>query len=293
MKWCPGPGCDYVVEFVGSGRGSYEAVCDCGYKLCFKCGDESHSPIDCEAVTKWAEKNCCEAENTHWILAYTKPCPMCRRAIEKNQGCNHMTCREPCRFQFCWLCLKPWREHCSASCNMYINTSNENPEEQKRKRAKTYLEMYAHYYERFDSNDKSRKRALSDLKIASVDHLDRLMSTQGETKAQLKFVVDAWEQVVECRRVLKWSYAYGYYLAESGSRKLQLFGHIQGEAESALERLHGCVEKELGEYLSVGCRVEGFQGYRTRLGDLTVVTKKYFENLVRALENDLSEVVHV
>ncbi|GER28897.1 RING/U-box superfamily protein [Striga asiatica] len=294
MKWCPGPNCDNVVEFISpDNRASYEAVCDCGYKLCFKCGDESHSPIDCQAVARWAEKNNSEAENTNWILAYTKPCPMCRKAIEKNQGCNHMTCRAPCEFQFCWLCLGPWRDHCSASCNMYVKTSKENPEEQMRKRAKNHLEMYSHYFERFDSNDKSRKRALSDLKTASKEHLERLMIMQGETKAQLKFVVDAWEQVVECRRVLKWSYAYGYYLAESGSRKLGLFGYIQGEAESALERLHGCVEKELGEYLSAGCRVEGFQGFRTRLGDLTVVTRKYFENLVRALENDLAEVVHV
>ena len=30
--------------------------------------------------------------------------------------------------------------------------------------------------------------------------------------SQLKFITDAWSQVVECRRVLKWTYAYGYYM---------------------------------------------------------------------------------
>lgn len=34
----------------------------------------------------------------------------CRRPIEKNQGCMHMTCSQ-CRHEFCWLCQGPWAEH--------------------------------------------------------------------------------------------------------------------------------------------------------------------------------------
>ncbi|KAK6144642.1 hypothetical protein DH2020_021462 [Rehmannia glutinosa] len=288
-KWCPAPGCDFAIEF--DSDGSYEVTCDCGCKFCWNCVEENHRPLDCETVAKWIEKNSSEAESTTWILAYTKPCPKCRRAIEKSQGCNRMRCREPCSFEFCWACLEPWSKHgyVMYDCNKF-KEEGDSPDERSRKKAKKHLERYTHYYERWDSNDKSRKRALVDLDIARNEHVDLLVKVQEETQAQLKFVIEAWEQIVECRRVLKWSYAYGYYLSLSKSGKVDFFGHLQGQAESALERLHHCAEKEMSEYLSGDCRSEDFKSFRSKLAGLTSVTRNYFENLVTALENDLSEV---
>jgi len=48
-----------------------------------------------------------------WIYNNTKNCPKCKNPIEKNQGCNHMTCRPPggCKFEFCWVCLGDWKTH--------------------------------------------------------------------------------------------------------------------------------------------------------------------------------------
>lgn len=33
-------------------------------------------------------------------------------------------------------------------------------------------------------------------------------------EGDLTFILGAWKQVVECRRILKYSYAYGYYKFE-------------------------------------------------------------------------------
>ena len=65
---------------------------------------------------------------------------------------------------------------------------------------------------------------------------------------------------------------------------------MQGEAEAGLERLHGYAEKEVRQFLNADERSVNFEGFELKLKSLTGITKNYFEKLVRALENGLSEV---
>ncbi|CAF0997716.1 unnamed protein product [Rotaria sordida] len=39
-----------------------------------------------------------------WISVNTKECPKCHSHIEKNDGCDHMTCFK-CKHEFCWECF--------------------------------------------------------------------------------------------------------------------------------------------------------------------------------------------
>ncbi|XP_021721720.1 probable E3 ubiquitin-protein ligase ARI7 [Chenopodium quinoa] len=300
-KWCPAPDCENAVEFE-LGSNVYDVKCLCSHAFCWNCTEEAHRPVDCSTVAKWILKNSAESENMNWILANSKPCPKCKRPIEKNQGCMHMSCTPPCKFEFCWLCLGAWSDHGERTggfyaCNRYEAAKQEglyDESEKRREMAKNSLERYTHYYERWASNQTSRQKAIADLHQMETVHLEKLSDKLKEPESQLKFIIEAWQQIIECRRVLKWTYAYGYYLPEHETAKRQLFEYSQGEAEAALERLHQCAEKELLVFLgNDDGEVEtqpDFETFRPKLAGLTRVTRSYFENLVRALENGLSEV---
>ncbi|KAG8639886.1 hypothetical protein MANES_13G001300v8 [Manihot esculenta] len=275
-KWCPAPGCDYAVDFI-VGSGSYDVTCRCSYSFCWNCTEEAHRPVDCGTVAKWILKNSAESENMNWILANSKPCPKCKRPIEKNQGCMHITCTPPCQFEFCWLCLGAWSDHGERTggfyaCNRYETAKQEgvyDEAEKRREMAKNSLERYTHYYERWATNQSSRQKALADLQQMQTVHLEKLSDIQCQPESQLKFITEAWLQIVECRRVLKWTYAYGYYLPEHEHGKRIFFEYLQGEAESGLERLHQCAEKELQTYLNSEGPSKDFNEFRTKLAGLT------------------------
>ncbi|XP_072989894.1 probable E3 ubiquitin-protein ligase ARI8 [Typha latifolia] len=300
IKWCPAPGCEFAVEFLVGG-GHFDVSCNCSSFFCWNCTEEAHRPVDCGTVAKWVLKNSAESENMNWILANSKPCPKCKRPIEKNHGCMHMTCTPPCKFEFCWLCLGAWLEHGERTggfyaCNRYEAAKKEgvyDDSERRKEMAKNSLERYTHYYERWASNQSSRQKALSDLHSMQTEKLDKLSEIIKEPQSQLKFIVEAWLQIVECRRVLKWTYAYGYYLPENEHAKRQFFEYLQGEAESGLERLHQCAEKELQIYFEASPDsppLKEFNDFRVKLAGLTSVTRNYFENLVQALESGLEDV---
>ncbi|KAG4988502.1 hypothetical protein JHK85_031485 [Glycine max] len=263
-KWCPAPGCEYAVTFDAGSAGNYD------------CTEEAHRPVDCGTVAKWILKNSAESENMNW------------------------------------LCVGAWSDHGERTggfyaCNRYEAAKQEgvyDDTERRREMAKNSLERYTHYYERWASNQSSRQKALADLQQMQTVHIEKLSDIQCQPESQLKFITEAWLQgeidgfltslscfqIIECRRVLKWTYAYGFYLPEHEHAKKQFFEYLQGEAESGLERLHQCAEKELQPFLSADDPSREFNDFRTKLAGLTSVTRNYFENLVRALENGLSDV---
>ncbi|KAG2435678.1 hypothetical protein HXX76_006879 [Chlamydomonas incerta] len=312
MCWCTGKNCENAVQCLVD-RGQNEAmdvICSCSATFCFSCKEEAHRPVSCETVTKWLTKNSAESENMNWILANTKPCPKCSRPIEKNQGCMHMTCSQ-CRFEFCWLCQGDWKEHGERTggfyaCNRFETAKKKgdyDDESRRRENAKASLERYMHYFERFDAHSKAREKARLDASKVSKDWLEQLADITKTPTSQLKFINEAWNQIVECRRMLKWTYAYGYYAFEDADRNSEVARHkgffefLQGDAERSLERLHEAAEKDLGAHVTKarnqadgGFDVDAFQTFRKNLIGLTDVTAGFFDKLVKQLEKGFSSM---
>lgn len=71
--------------------------------ICYNCGVKSCYTHD---VT-WHEDQTCEEYDENmkkpdeYLSQNTKKCPKCSLSIEKNEGCDHMTC-DNCRYEFCW-----------------------------------------------------------------------------------------------------------------------------------------------------------------------------------------------
>lgn len=247
MRWCPRPGCDFCAENVG--QSGNEVQCPCGFLFCFKCGGPGHRPCNCKQVETWNKKNKDESENVTWILANTKPCTKCTKPIEKNQGCNHMTCRQ-CGHEFCWMCMKDWKEHGTSTggfykCNIYDKMVAEGSdiisEEQKRLAAKNDLERYMFFFERYNCHNNGEKKA-KEMKPMIKDQISKISNTLFWPEGQFEFISEALEQVMNVRRMLKWTFTFAYFIKDEVEKKL--FEHQQGELEEHCEKLHEKIEKD-------------------------------------------------
>ena len=77
---------------------------------------EPHYPFTCTEYKSWFIADDFHwKQDVFWISKHCKNCPKCGWNIQKNEGCNHMTCRT-CQHQFCWLCFQDWGTHNGAIC---------------------------------------------------------------------------------------------------------------------------------------------------------------------------------
>ncbi|KAF2271172.1 hypothetical protein CC78DRAFT_589037 [Lojkania enalia] len=76
----------------------------CDFELCIECHRPWHGKTGC-ARNKTEEDKMSEVAVK---LMGAKPCPKCGAYIQKEGGCNHITCTK-CWVEFCWSCLMVWR----------------------------------------------------------------------------------------------------------------------------------------------------------------------------------------
>ncbi|PWZ38594.1 putative E3 ubiquitin-protein ligase ARI7 [Zea mays] len=238
IRWCGGAGCTRSVELLGgcdaeAVASAVDVVCGCRHAFCWRCGEEAHRPVSCGTVRAWLAKNASDSETANWVVANTKRCPMCRRPIEKNHGCNHMTCGAPCHHQFCWLCLDPWDHH--RGCTRYDSRRRRHG---PRTLAKASLDRYLYHYERWEGNGKSLRKALADADELERSELQRMARLLDLPAMDLGFVTEAYRQIADGRRVLRWAHAYDYFLSldpERDAAKRGLFDDLQSQANRWLE----------------------------------------------------------
>jgi ariadne-1 len=314
IKWCPTPNCEMCIRSIS--HLMKEITCECKNVFCFKCGKEGHRPCNCELIEAWTTKNNSESENIKWLQANTKQCPSCHKFIEKNQGCNHMTCRKEaggCGYEFCWICLDVWSTHGASyyECNKFQNNKEED-KETSRKQAKFELEDYIWHFDRFINHEKSQKHSVK-LRLVIQEEISKFNKIKNLPYDELKFMEDAVESIIKSRRTLKNTYIFGFYMkrpafnwkndknklvVQEGKKRetiRKLFEHNQCLLEQNLEKLHGMMENDSKSKILGTCNYETFQkewnNFKANVTNLSSVTLKYQENLLNEIENKMMDAL--
>ncbi|KAF8603504.1 hypothetical protein BDV93DRAFT_523280 [Ceratobasidium sp. AG-I] len=129
--WCKSAACNWGQVHEG-GAGTPIVICQaCQSRACFTHDVPWHAGLTCDQYDAERARQVEEVQaNEGYLRENTKACPneACRRKIEKNEGCDHMTCRLPvgCGHEFCWLCLADYapiraqgNHHHKTNCRHY------------------------------------------------------------------------------------------------------------------------------------------------------------------------------
>ena len=241
MKWCPGISCPSRVAVMDSDIPPQTyADCLCGASFCLFCDEEAHAPASCETVKSWKSYLGQNKASSTWISQNSKPCPNCHVNISKNGGCNHMRCSQ-CSFHFCWLCMRDWNIHgYNGSCNKY---DVENAD--KARQEAFDLQRFIHFCDRYDAHDKGQQFAEKEFRLLEQKLNSETEELQEVDSASRPYILKSvFNQIVMCRRVLKYTYVCGYYL----EYRNELFEDNQGLLESFTERLSEQSEKPEHEF---------------------------------------------
>jgi ariadne-1 len=138
-----------------------------------------------------------------------------------------MTCRV-CGHEFCWICMLNWPH--SSHCNRFENGSIDETDVA---RAKRDLDRYLHHYNRYHAHDQAQVFAQKQLE-ATAKRIERLQKSSVTVEwLDVEVLKAANEQLVECRRVLKYTYIFGYYFDNAAEQAATSTGTSRRAAASS------------------------------------------------------------
>ena len=309
IKSCPNPRCNLSIRVPVSL--AKEIKCRCGLNFCFLCLEESHVPCDCEMAKLWREstREKGSGEDFIWMKENTKNCPKCGINIQKNQGCNHMTCQRKaggCGFEFCWVCLGPWNAHTITSIDSYytcLNTGNkqEKKKEKKKKeipekfrnkfkdKKKDLLDRYIQFYQSWDSHRNSLQFAYK-LKDRVKEFKNNLINKKGMLEIDVNYLDDSLNMIIECNRLLKNIFVYEYFLDESSNYVLfeNNLEILQNQTDSLLELIELNQLPNIMKIEEQKKFQEEYLKYKDHNLSLIKSTQTFKKNLIDEIENNIN-----
>merc|ERR1719219_3154615 len=112
-------------------------------------------------------------------------------------------------------------------------------------KAKQELDRFFHYYHRFHNHDQAKQYAA---KIsAGVQQTMSKLHRQDTSSSWIgvQFLKDAADEVQSSRRLLKYTYVYGFWLKDGPEK--ELFEFLQQNLEKNTEHLHFLISQDAVE----------------------------------------------
>ncbi|OWB54911.1 hypothetical protein B5S28_g772 [[Candida] boidinii] len=247
FKNCPAKDCDSLIQLLGFDSDEISTVedytnrkyipivqCSNGHRFCFSCLKDDHAPSPCVIVSNWIKKCKDDSETSHWITLNTRECPKCHNSIEKDGGCNHMTCQS-CGHEFCWICFKNWSLHGTSyyKCT-FFDPTNKKEENDKLEANRVSLKKYLFYYNLFDIQRSSLKKDQKFCKKLEIK-VHKIQQHIGVSWIEAQFYRHSIDILLRCRHTLMWSFALLYYLVNDTQK--QWLQSSQASLMIAVEKL--------------------------------------------------------
>jgi len=173
-----------------------------------------------------------------------------------------------------------WQEHGANTggnynCNRF-DQNNPDGDMSDTAKAKRELDRYLHYYKRYHAHDEAQGFAEKQLKEMESRMASQLEANADGAWIDVEFLKAANELLIDCRRVLKYTYVFAYYFGGKGMQR-ERFEHHQEMLERFTENLSELAEKPLAEVK------------RTDVVNQTRVVANFMHNILQYVDEGMDE----
>jgi ariadne-1 len=133
--------------------------------------------------------------------------------------------------------LGPWKDHASRQCNVY----HEDDASKNQLAARETLARYMHYFTRYQAHNQSLE--LEQKHLNQVEQRISEMQAESMSFTEQQAIYKAFIVLQQCRRTLKYTYAFAFYLYRNN--QAEVFEQNQADLERATEALSGFLEQEI------------------------------------------------
>ena len=229
IKWCVNEKCNRAIKVELSKNDQPAVKCKCGFRFCFGCDEEIHDLIPCKLLKDFNVIRAQNLDSAEWVVQNSKPCPRCKSDIEKNGGCNHISCSQ-CRHDFCWICLSSWTDH----------------------RACIVPDLHSFHttdLRRLAAAVTKRKNMVESIKLDEKLYRSKVKKQKQEAQKcawyKVDFIEDAVKVLLKCRRTIADSFIFDFYYENEGDNEWLRFHMNHYDLIAATDGLSFMLENQI------------------------------------------------